>query len=323
MRNKMNRREFIRTTAGTTACLGLAGLAGYLEQTSLLAAETEPGNMPARKLGRTGHKVSLFSLGGESTVEKSSMRDEAVTIIERALDLGVNYIDTSPQYGRGGSEINIGRVMAGRRHEVFLASKSHYRTYDGTMRLLEESLKRLQTDYLDLYQMHNVRVDDDLNRALDKGGALEAMERLKSEKVIRHIGITGHKDPEVLIRGIEEFDFDTILLSLNAGDIHYKPFQTELLQKALDKNMGVIAMKVTAVNRIFRDEGITSMREALGYCLSFPVSTAIVGISNVGQVEENVDIARNFKPFSAARLAELESYVQPYQEEANIFKLNW
>jgi len=311
------------TTAGAVAGLGITGIEAAPVQGAVSANDLGSQGMPRRKLGRTGHQVSIFSLGGEATVQQAGRRDEAVAIIEKALDLGVNYIDTSPTYGGGGSESNIGQVMARRRKEIFLASKTHDRTYDGTMRLIEQSLKRLQTDYLDLYQVHNVRVSDDVDQALGRQGAVRAMEKLKSEKVIRNIGITGHKDPDVLIRGITRHDFDTVLLSLNAGDIHYRPFQEHLLEKAAEKQMGIIAMKVTAVSRILKPGGAVSMQEALGYTLSFPVSTAIIGISSVEQVKENARIAREFKSFPGIELARIEDKVRPHQDQANFFKHYW
>ncbi len=324
MKYRMNRRKFFYTTAWAAAGLGLSGIGTiWLPGQGNSACAGGAEVMPKRKLGQTGHEVSLFSLGGEATIEKSDRQEEAEAIIHRALDAGVNYIDTSPIYNRGGSETNIGRVMASRREEVFLASKSHDRSYDGTMRLIEQSLRRLQTDYLDLYQVHNVRVENDLEQALSRQGAVRAMEKLKTEKVIRHIGITGHKDPDVLLKGIAEYDFDTILCSLNAGDVHYAPFQKELLQKATEKQMGIIAMKVTAVNRLIKPQGTISMGQALGYVLSFPVSTAIVGVSDIKQVDENVQVAREFKPFSQEKLAGIEDKVRPYKDQANFFKHHW
>ncbi|WP_287042817.1 aldo/keto reductase, partial [Desulfonatronospira sp. MSAO_Bac3] len=238
MQKKMDRRKFMCTTAGAVAGLGITGIEAAGGPAAVSAADADSKDMPRRKLGRTGHQVSIFSLGGEATVQQSSRQDEAEAIIDKALDLGVNYIDTSPTYGGGGSESNIGKVMARRRKEVFLASKTQDRTYDGTMRLIEQSLKRLQTDYLDLYQVHSVRVNDDVDQALGRQGAVRAMDKLKAEKVIRNMGITGHKDPDVLIRGITRHDFDTVLLTLNAGDIHYRPFQEDLLEKAAEKQMG-------------------------------------------------------------------------------------
>lgn len=320
----MNRRGFLLIAAAVVARLKLTGLGALLHRReSFASTRTEYGFVPKRTLGLTGREVSVFGLGGESTVQQIRRQDEAVAIIERAMDLGVNYIDTSPTYGGGGSETNIGMVMARRRQEVFLASKTHERGYDGTMRLIEQSLKRLQTDHLDLYQVHNVRVKDELDRVLGRNGAIVAMEKLKSQGVVHHIGITGHKDPNVLINGIERYDFETILLTLNPGDIHHDPFQTELLPKALAKQMGVIAMKVTAVNQIVQPGGILSMEEALGYALSFPVTTAIVGISSLEQVEENVRITSSFQPFTKNELVLLEEKIKPYRRAANFFKHDW
>lgn len=279
--------------------------------------------MQKRNLGKTGYSVSIFSLGGESTLERLDRAAEAEKIINRALDLGVNYIDTAPAYGMGGSESNIGRVMLKRRKEVFLATKTGDRTYDGTMRQVEKSLDRLKTDYLDLYQLHDMQTKEDLKRVLAKDGAIKALEQLKSEKVILNMGITGHKDPALLVKAIKEYSFDCLLFCLNAGDPHYRSFKQELLPEAFRQNLGIIAMKVTAVGRIFRKEGITKMEQAFGYTLTYPVSTAIIGISTMAELEENVRIAKDFKPFSEEERAQLEELTAPYAEEANFFKHRW
>ena len=279
--------------------------------------------MQKRKLGKTGYLVSIFSLGGESAVERSNHPAEAEAIVNRALDLGVNYIDTAPAYGMGGSESNIGRVMTYRRKEVFLTTKTGERSYDGTMRQVEKSLARLKTDYLDLYQLHDMQIREDLKQVLAEGGAIKALEQLKSEKVILNMGITGHKDPALLLQAIKEYSFDCLLFSLNAGDPHYRSFKQELLPEALRQNLGVIAMKVTAVGRIFRKEGIATMEQAFGYTLTNPVSTAIIGISTMAELEENVRIAKDFKPFTEEEINHLETLTSPYAEEANFFKHHW
>ena len=279
--------------------------------------------MQKRRLGKTGVTVGAFSLGGEATVQIRGRQREAAAIINRAIDLGVNYIDTSPTYGSGGSESNIGDVMAERRGEVFLATKTHDRSYDGTMRLIEESLRRLKTESVDLYQIHNVRTDADLSQALGPAGAVKALEGLRSDGVIRFTGITGHRDPDLLLRGIREYPFDCLLMSLNAADIHFRPFQNELLLEAVARDLGIIAMKVAAVGRIFREGGITSMEEALGYTLSFPVSTAIIGVSNLRELEQNVDIARRFSPLGRQELASIEGATAGYADEGNFFKHYW
>ncbi len=319
-----SRRRFLKTAAVGSAGLMFGGLFRFVGNPQPLFGETSDGALlPTRRLGKTEFNVSLFGLGGEATVQQSTRSDDATALIHRALDLGVNYIDTSPTYGSGGSETNIGKVMQSRRGEAFLATKTHDRTYDGTMRLLEASLGRLKTDYLDLYQMHNVRLQADLDRAFANNGAMKALRELKEQGVVKHIGITGHRDPDVLLRGIREQEFDCLLMALNAADIYYKPFQKELLETALQQDLGIIAMKVTGVGRIFREGGISSMEQALGYTLSYPVATAIVGVSTVYQLEENIRITREFKELPETELRNIEHLVQPYHETAGFFKTQW
>ncbi len=275
--------------------------------------------MPERTLGRTGHRVRLFSLGGQATLEKPGTHDEAIAIINRAIDLGVNYIDTA-RYGQGISQTYIGEVMKTRRKEVFLATKTRDRTRDGSLKLLEESLRLLQTDHLDLWQLHNISQLEELDQIFGKDGAIEALVKARSEKIVRFLGITGHFDPDVLIEGINRFDFDTILMALNCSDTHILPFQTKLLPLANKKGMGIIAMKIPARGRLLRPGGVASMKDAMGYVLSKPVHTVIVGCDNVKQVEENVDIAKKFKPMSEKKMAELERLTAAYATEASFFK---
>ncbi|WP_319417186.1 aldo/keto reductase [Marispirochaeta aestuarii] len=331
MEQKIDRRAFIKAMGIGAAGITAALLFPQKKSNSCLKNEdhnelNENIRMPKRRLGKTEFEVSLLALGGQGIMEqpKRFSTNPSVNIINRAIDLGVNYIDTSALYGGGLSEKRIGKVMKNRRNEVFLATKTHDRTYDGTLRLAEQSLERLQTDHIDLYQIHNIRLQDDLDTAFSKNGAIRAMERLRNEGVIRFIGITGHRDPDILLRGIKEYPFDTILMSLNAGDIHYKPFQTELLKTAVEKDMGIIAMKVTGKNRLFRDDGLNSMRDALHYVYSFPISTAVVGISAMCEIEQNVKIAKSFRnPLSPERIADIEDLTKHYKEEANWFKIEW
>ncbi len=285
-------------------------------------AQRERSKIPTRPLGETGHSVGLFSLGGEATVEKKDRRDEAVKIVDRAIDLGVNYIDTSPQYGEGGSEENIGTVMQDRRGEVFLASKTHGRTYDETMRLAHSSLSRLNTDRLDLYQIHNLQTKEELDTVLKRDGAIRAVQKLRDEGVVDNIGVTGHKNPSILLEAIDRHPFDCILMAFSAADAHYQSFQ-HLLQRAQDKEMGIIAMKTAAVGRIFDTNGITSMKQALGYVWSHPVSTAIVGISTLQQLQENVQLARDFEPYNSQQLKRLQQLTAEYGRRANFYKIEW
>jgi aryl-alcohol dehydrogenase-like predicted oxidoreductase len=306
---ELTRREFVKVSTAGAAAMALASAVP-------LAA---PG-MPERPFGRTGHKVRLFSLGGQAVIEKPGTQDVSVAIVNRAIDLGVNYLDTAAGYGRGISETYYGEVLKTRRKEVFLASKTRDRTRDGSLKILDESLKRLQTDHLDLWQLHNVMRDEDLDQILAKGGAIEALQQARDQKMVRFLGITGHYDPDVLIRGIERFPFDTILMALNPADKHRLSFIDTLLPLANKKQMGVIAMKIPARGRLFKEGGITSMRDALSYVMTLPVSTVIVGVDNVAQLEENISVARNFKPMSTADMTRLEQLTASYVSDASWFK---
>lgn len=305
----VSRREFVKTGAAGAAALMVTGR---------IASAGPP--MPERALGRTGHKVRLFSLGGQATLEQPGRADDAYAIINRAIDLGVNYLDTAPQYGNGISLSYLGPVMAKRRREVFLASKTHDRTRDGSLRLLESNLKTLQTDHLDLWQLHNIQYDTQLEKIFAKGGAIEALQQARDQKMVRFLGITGHYDPDVLARGLERFDFDTILMALNASDRQNLSFIDRLLPLAQKKGLGIIGMKVPARGKIFGPGGLSTMREAMHYVLSHPVSTVIVGCDSVHQVEENVAAAAAFTPLSATELARIEGLGAKVEHEATWFK---
>ena len=309
-----SRRNFLRTTLGGTAALGLASRFG------IGAAIAAPAQMGTRALGRTGHQVRLFSLGGQATLEKEGKTDEALKIIDTAIDLGVNYIDTAAAYGGGISERNIGMIMRSRRDQVYLASKTHDRSYDGSMRLLEKSLTQLQTDHHHAWQLHRISTEDDLERVFAKDGAIKALEKAREQKMVRFAGLTGHSNPFVLKTAIQRYDFDTILVALNAADRHHLSFIDNLLPTAVEKQMGIIAMKVVARGRIFHEGGLTSMEQAMRYVLTLPVSTAIVGISNLAELQEDVQIARDFLPYSAEQMQHLEELTKPYYTDATWFK---
>jgi predicted aldo/keto reductase-like oxidoreductase len=309
-----SRRTFLKTTLGGTAALGLTSRFGM---GAALAASAEMGTRP---LGRTGYPVRLFSLGGQATLEKEGKTDEALKIIDTAIDLGANYIDTAAAYGGGISERNIGMIMRSRRSEVYLASKTHDRSYDGSMRLLEKSLKQLQTDHLDAWQLHRISTEEDLQQVFARDGAIKALEKARDEKMVRFLGLTGHSNPFVLKTAIERYDFDTILMALNAADKHHLSFIDNLLPVAVEKQMGIIGMKVVARGRIFHEGGLTSMEQAMRYVLTLPVSTVIVGISNLAELREDVQIARDFRPYDAAEMQHLEELTKPYHGDATWFK---
>jgi aryl-alcohol dehydrogenase-like predicted oxidoreductase len=338
---ELHRRDFLKL-GGAAAGGFLAGAAvppAHAVTRPLPSNPVTPGAMPTRNLGRTGYRVGLFSLGGQAAVELPDNEAVAVPIVERALDLGVNYIDTAAAYGRDGrwSQRYIGKVMARRRAEAFLASKTHDRTRDGSLRLLEESLRLLNTDHLDLWQLHNVARMEQVEQIFGPGGAIEAFTRAREQGMVRFLGVTGHHDPEVLMEALRRFPFDTILMALNAADRHRLSFAEKLLPTAVERQMGIIGMKIPARSRILSTwtpppldkqreaertdrPGTINIREAMYFTLSHPVSTVIIGCDNPAQVEENVKLAREFTPLSERQLAILAKRTEPIARQALYFR---
>jgi uncharacterized protein len=331
-----SRREFMKVGGAATAAL-LAGAA--LPATGAAVA---PG-LPVRDLGRTGHRVTIFSLGGQAALERAANDAVAVPIVERELDLGVNYLDTSSIYGGPDrwSERYIGQVMKRRRGEAFLASKTKERTRDGSLRMLEQSLKLLNTDHLDLWQLHDIGTPKDIEEVFAKGGAVEALLQAREQKMVRFLGITGHHRPDALMEGIRRLPFDCVLLAVNAADVHHYSFRERLLPLAAEKRLGIIGMKITGRGRILSSwtppplerqqkswEGVViangpgtiTMREALHYTLTLPVSTVIVGCDTVAQLEENVALAREFRPMGREQMAALEAKTAPVSKQALFFR---
>jgi aryl-alcohol dehydrogenase-like predicted oxidoreductase len=341
----MDRRNFLGTglTAAAAAVTGQtlaadspadpqnpAGFTPYNPRTFLA--------MPTRAFGKTGYKTGILSLGGQATLEIAGREEESEKIIHRAIDLGINYIDTAAAYGQGVSQKNIGRVMKTRRNEVWLSTKTHDRTYDGSMKLLEESLKSLQTDHLDLWQLHNVQTQAQVDQIFSPTGAIKALEKAKSEGIVKNVGITGHFEPLVLLEAIRRYPFDSILMALNAADVHYLSFKNYLLPEALKLGMAIIGMKVTTRSRMLSTwtppppeqqsdarlrttkPGTINIREALAYNMSLPVSTTIIGVDSIAQIEENVKIASDFSPLSPDQMAALEFKTLPIVRQGLYFR---
>ena len=328
---KNTRREFLQKLLAATAVAGLYPYLDCVKDTNALPGMK--GTLPQRPLGNTGQLVGLYSLGGQASIETPGKEDVSFEIINRAIDLGINYIDTAAAYGRtsatvnredamGTSERNMGRVMKSRRNEVFLATKTHDRTYDGSMRLLEQSLENLQTDHIDLWQIHNIRASEsgDLDNFFTSTGVVKAMEKARDEKIVRFLGITGHENPEVLKSLAERYPFDNVLVAINAADKHYDPFIEKLLPSVLEKKMGIVGMKIPARDRIFSNGGIITMKEAMEYVLTLPVSTIIIGLDKIPELEENIKIAQNFEPLSADQMLAIEEKTKPYFRDLQFFK---
>jgi len=325
-----NRREFLRKLIAGTSVMGLAP--AMLTLDSCTGTASTPV-LPQRPFGNTGETVGIYSLGAQATVEQLGMRDRAIEIVNRCIDLGINYMDTSAWYGmdgnssegdhlRGTSERHVGEVMKTRRNEVFLATKTHDRSYDGAMKHLESSLNNLQTDVIDLWQIHNIKGggDEDIDRIFADDGVIKALEKARDEKVVRFLGITGHADPAPMRTLIERYPFDAVLMALNAADKHFNPFIENLLPLAVEKNMGIIGMKIPARDRIFSNGGIITMKEAMSYTLTLPVSTIIVGIDKIPELEENIRIAREFEPLTEDEMLAVENKVKPHHEHLLFYK---
>ncbi len=345
---KTDRRQFLRQSGAVTAAVFASSAmpARAAEKTVMPPLPSNPRTqaaMPTRNLGKTGYKVGVFSLGGQAALEQANNFDIAVPIIERALDLGVNYIDTSSIYGGPPrwSEQYVGRVMKHRRNEAFLATKTKERTRDGSMQMIEKSLQLLNTDHVDLWQLHDIGTMTDVNEVFAKGGAMEALLEMKEQGVVRNLGITGHYRPESLMECIHRYSFDCILMALNAADTHHYSFNDQLLPLAVEKEMGIIGMKVPARGRLLSSwtpqpleqqkhmwegmviadrSGPLRMREAMYYTLSRPVSTVIIGCDNIAQLEENVQLARDFTPLSDGQQAHLAAISEPVSKPSLFFR---
>lgn len=278
----------------------------------------EQNLLPRRPLGRTGHQATIFALGGEGVLRTHGRTAEAAQVIQRALDRGVNYFDSAPAYA--GCLDYYGAALGARRRQIYLASKTHDRTRDGSLRLLDETLKRLRTDYLDLWQLHDLRTMKHLDRIFGRGGAVEALVQAREEGRVRHVGITGHHDPDILLEAMRRFDFDTLLVALNAADVHRLPFIQTVLPEAARRGMGVIGMKVCSQGALLGRGGL-SMSEAMGYVLSLPgVSNVIVGCRSPAEVDENAEIARRFAPLDPQRMQELEKQTARIARQATYYK---
>ncbi len=192
-------------------------------------------------------------------------------IVHRAIDEGIIYFDTAPSYSAGQSEERLGKALLGRRDKVWIATKTHDRTRDGSLKLLEASLKRLQTDHVEEWRLHNIMTMDELNQCMAKGGALEALIEAKEQGIIKHISISGHTNPRVQLEAIERFPFDSALVALSAADHLVYSFAHEFLPRANEKGIAIIGMKVMALGQL-----APWYEKALQYTFSLPISTAIV-----------------------------------------------
>ena len=310
----MDRRQFLTgVTSGAIAC-------GLASSTSTRAAG-DAATLPTRKLGRSGVEVTILALGGFTGMkEPRTAAFDPVELAQTAFDAGIRYFDTAPAYNDGQSELNYGEALAGRRDQVFLATKLGQRTYDGAMREIEVSLKRLRTDHVDLLQIHGARVDEDLASWGKPDGVFTALEKLRQEKVTRLIGVTGHESADTMCQAITMYAFDTILTTFNPTEKR-RIYMQKVLPLADEKQMGVIAMKVMggafgslAVGNPPKNDGKpnhddaphqSSAGDLVRYVLGLPITVAVVGMKSIPELQVNVAAARQ-QPFDEPHRHALE-----------------
>ena len=276
-------------------------------------------SFPKRPLGKTGEQVSILGLGGEGLLRSYDRNDEAVALIHRAIDLGITYFESARAYS--GSESYYGMALQERRREIFLASKSHDRTEDGSLTQLETTLKNMNTEFLDLWMVHDVRTPKDLDLLFGPKGAIKALEAAKRDKWVRFVGISGHRNPTILSKAIDLFPFDVVLIPINPAEPHYWSFLDEVLAKAEKKGIGILAMKTLSRGISVKIFGVDSVENFLRFALSQSISAAVVGCETIEQLEMNVQIAQSLQPMIHQEQEFIINKVKPYTRELMYYKL--
>jgi aryl-alcohol dehydrogenase-like predicted oxidoreductase len=293
-------REFLKAKQSTSAPL-----------TPLPMVNTGADQIPQKPLGKTGVNVSIIGIGG-STLGQTTSYEVAEGIVHEAVDAGVTFMDNAWEYNQGKSEDWMGRALQGRRDKVFLMTKvcTHGRKSDVAMTMLEESLRRLKTDHLDLWQIHEVIYYNDPDLHFQKNGAVEALLKARQQGKVRFIGFTGHKNPAIHLRMLELADqhgvkFDTAQMPLNCFDATYRSFEQQVLPELARRSMAGLGMKSLGGNGEAVIHGAVTVQEALRYAMSLPVATTISGIDSVEILRQNLAVAKNFKPYSPEEMQAL------------------
>ncbi|MCL4851270.1 MAG: aldo/keto reductase [Bryobacteraceae bacterium] len=306
----ISRREFLETTA-------LSGIA----MTAAGAEVDKKTGMPMRVLGKTGARVSILAFGSGSRWLAYKEEDKALEAMNKALDLGVNYIDTAYGYGNGLSEERVGKLLKARgRKGLWIATQVDARPGDDAKRIIEGSLKRLQLDQVDLLHVHSLTGEEDLKAVEAKGNVLDVVRQMRDQKVCRFIGVTSHTNPTVLATALERHDFDCTQMALNAAQAAQVSarqaqsikghFETTALPIAKRKNMGVTAMKIFAQERL---SGKAPVEQLIRYSMSLPVAAAVIGMPKLEHIEQNIQVAKSFKPMSKEEMQDLSGRLSQYQ----------
>jgi aryl-alcohol dehydrogenase-like predicted oxidoreductase len=307
----MERRDFLKTALAAAVPLAVDQVFGAANSAAQTAesATTTSGDMIYRPLGRTGEKVSALGLGG-AHIGFQSDEGESIRIVRAAIDSGATFMDNCWDYNNGQSEIRMGKALLdGYRQKVFLMTKIDGRTKSAAEKQIDESLKRLQTDHIDLLQHHEIIRLEDPDRIFAPGGAMEAVLAAQKAGKVRFIGFTGHKDPLVHLRMLEiagrhNFRFDAVQLPLNVMDAHFRSFAQQVLPLLIKDGIGVLGMKSMGGGLILRSNTVKPI-ECLHYAMSLPTSTVIVGMNSMEHLKQNLEAVRSFKPLTSEQQASL------------------
>ena len=298
----VGRRDFLRAT-------GAVGLAGTTA--AAFPAPASADAIPMRPLGKTGLMVSAIGIGGHHLGEVATV-EEAIQIVHEAVDAGVNFFDNCWEYYNGRSENWLGRGLEGRRDKVILMTKvcTHGRGADLALKMLEESLRRLKTDHLDLWQIHGLAFDNDPAMAYAKGGVLEAFDKAKAQGKVRFVGFTGHKDPAIHLDMIRRgYPFDTVQMPLNVFDASFRSFEAQVLPELAARGIAAIGMKSMNGTAEATKKAVVTPEEMLRYAMSLPVSTTVVGVDKLDILHQNLTIARGFRPMDPDAMRSLRDRV--------------
>lgn len=296
----------------TAASAAQNSLANSRARTGEQTPEHSDDQVPKRPLGKTGVQVSAIGVGG---YHLGSTRDqqEANDLVTVALDAGINFFDNAWDYHDGVSEERLGNALKGKRDRAFVMTKvcTHGRGKDVAMQMLEQSLRRLQTDHLDLWQIHEVIYYNDPDLIFRPDGAAEALQEAKQQGKVRFIGFTGHKDPAIHLRMLQQnFPFDTVQMPLNAFDATFHSFETQVMPEAVKRGIAVLGMKSLGGSGEMVTSGVITAHEGLRYAMSLPVATTISGMDSIAVLVQNLQVAKGFQPMSAADMQALRDRVR-------------
>jgi aryl-alcohol dehydrogenase-like predicted oxidoreductase len=304
-----NRREFLHATA---AGIAAASMTGEAEAQQVGRQAVNAGGIPLRPLGRTGEMVSLLCLGGHASTNPQKLPEkDSLKLIQRAVDEGITFMDNCWDYHDGGAEERMGKALAegGRRDKVFLMTKVCGRTAKEAQSNLEDSLRRLRTDRIDLWQFHEIVYDNDPDWIFAPDGAYQTGLKALKEGKVRYLGFTGHKDPIIHLKMLSmpvPFEWASVQMPLNVMDVHYRSFQRNVLPVLLQRNIGVLAMKSLGGTGVIVKQAGIPVEDALRYVLTLPISTLVSGIDSEAVLDQNLKIVRELRPMALAERAAIE-----------------